>query len=178
MTAPERAPASVWRDGPDHYGRASRLLHWTTVLLIILSFTLAWTWFLPGRGPLQNEMVDVHRMIGITVLLLSLVRIVRRLWGRPHTLGDNPLWIRILARLTQFALMALLVLIPLCGWAYTNAGGFEVHIFAITLPHLVPRDHYLEELTVELHETLATVLLVLVGLHSLGAVRHWLKART
>lgn len=167
---------SGWHDGLGHYGLASRLFHWAIAILTVISFGLAWTWFLPGRGSLQNTMVDAHRLTGITILLLSFIRMVWRLIGQPKTLQNEARWIRFIAKIVQLTLMLLLVVIPISGWIYTNAGGFDVHFMGHDLPRLVSRDHYLEDIAVWVHENLALFFLLVLGIHFVGAVRHWRRS--
>ena len=168
-----KAKISKWRDGPTDYGLVSRFLHWLTFILLLISFGLAWTWALPGRGPLQNTMVETHRSVGIVILLLTIIRLLRHFGGRPATLSEFSTSLRIFARSVQAIMLTLLLLIPLVGWAYTNAGGFDVAIFRFILPHLVSKDSYFVELLAQMHELLAYAFLAILSLHIAGAVRHW-----
>ena len=166
-------PLSTWHDNATNFGLRSRLLHWITAGLVAMSFVLAWTWFIPGPGPAQILMVEFHRFVGIVVLLITLARILLRLVSRPKTLSDSPFFIRISARFVQSALLLLLVALPLTGWAYTNAGGFDVTVLNFSLPHLVPRDTYLTELFLGLHERLELILIALLCAHAVGAILHY-----
>jgi cytochrome b561 len=167
----ERA-ATVWRDGASAYGKCSRLLHGGTAALLLISFGLAWTWDIPGRGPTQSAMIDLHRRAGLLILLITFVRIGWRMTNRPATVDDLARWMRILARATQAAMLGLLVVIPLVGWAYTNAGGFDVTMEGFALPKIAPKDSYLAEMAVDIHENLAILLIALVALHVAGAAWH------
>ncbi len=165
------------RDTAAGYGIVSRAIHWLTAGLLVGSFWLAWTWGAVARGPAQAAMVDRHRMLGIAILALTLLRLVWRAGGRRPDHPGLPRWNRWLARGVQAALAALLVAIPVAGWAYSNAGGVSVAVFGWPLPGPLPRDTYLASLAVDVHEALATGLLVLIGLHVLGALRHGWQIR-
>ena len=163
------------RDTASTFGRVSRAIHGLTALLLLGSYLLAWTWTVPGRGPLQNAMVDWHRTSGLVILLLTLLRLMWRAGSVRKQPLQLPAWNRWLAHSVQFLSYVLLVFIPVLGWAYTNAGGYGVSLFSIPLPSLVPRDKYLSGITVTVHEYLAFALLALVALHVAGALRHWLS---
>jgi cytochrome b561 len=162
----------VWRDGASAYGRFSRLLHGGTAALLVVSFGLAWTWGIPGRGPAQTAMIDLHRRSGLLILLITLVRIGWRMKSRPARVDDLARWMRVLARATQATMLGLLVVIPLVGWAYTNAGGLDVTMLGFALPRIAPKDGYLADVAVDVHETLAMLLIALVALHVAGAAWH------
>ncbi|MFO1150504.1 MAG: cytochrome b/b6 domain-containing protein [Alsobacter sp.] len=164
----------VWRDSQAGYGRVSRILHWVSAGLLLASFALAWSWDLPGRGPLQASMVNWHRTVGLTILALTLARVAWRMSGR-RPVWPLPAWARILSRSVQILVVSLLLAAPLLGWAYSNAGGLDVTVAGWPLPALLPRDQYLAELSVAAHEWSANVLLVLVALHAAGAIRHMMR---
>ncbi len=175
LAEPEQADHPLpWRDTARTYGRVSRGLHWTSVVLLALSFGLAWSWDLPGRGPLQNGMVDWHRSIGLSIGLITLARVAWRVSGR-RPRWALPMWTRVLSTFVQGLLLLLLLVVPLVGWAYTNAGGLAVTFAGFRLPTLVPRDQYLAEITVTVHEWAADLLLVLVAVHVAGAVSHLVR---
>jgi cytochrome b561 len=165
---------SGWRDSGRAYGRVSRWLHWASAGLLVVSFALAWSWGLPGRGPLQTSMVNWHRSVGLSILALTLVRIAWRITGRRPDWG-LPLWTKILSRSVQALVVLLLVAVPVLGWAYSNAGGLNVTFAGWPLPPLLPRDQYLAELSVTVHEWSANALLALVALHVAGAIRHMVR---
>lgn len=164
-----------WRDTAARFGRVSRGLHGLTALCLVGTVLLAWTWGLPGRGPLQNAMVEWHRTTGLAILALTLGRIAWRA-GNLRPRWPLPGWMLVLSRLVQGLIVMLLVLVPLAGWAYSNAGGLTVSVADWPLPALLPRDQYLAELTVTAHEWAANLLLALVALHVAAAIRH--RART
>jgi cytochrome b561 len=84
-------------------------------------------------------------------------------------------WERLLARLTHFAFYALLLAIPLLGWASVSAAGAPaVPLYdTVPWPNLpLPRSEDLAETLGDLHGTLVKSVYVLLFLHVAGALKH------
>jgi cytochrome b561 len=79
---------------------------------------------------------------------------------------------RVAAGATHVALYALLLAMPLLGWALSNAQGKPVHFLGATLPALVGDDEDLADRLQAWHIDAAWVLLALVCLHVAAALFH------
>jgi cytochrome b561 len=67
----------------------------------------------------------------------------------------------------------LLFALPLTGWMTSSSDGHPVSWFGLFhLPDLVMPSESLEDILHEVHEALATGLLVLAGVHVLAALKH------
>lgn len=103
------------------YTRTAIILHWAIAVLIILN--LAFGFFMedfPGR--LRFLAVFIHISAGMTVLLLTVVRVVWRLTHEPPPYpADMKPWERHTAHLVHFALYAAMVVMPLIGWGIISA---------------------------------------------------------
>ena len=104
--------------------RLARWLHWGMALAILVEvpagFTMAWTYAPPG-GPnesLHITAAQLHHTLGLLLLAAVLLRLG---WRFTHPAPPLPEGIsrleRALAGLVQGLLYALLLLIPLTGWA-------------------------------------------------------------
>jgi cytochrome b561 len=162
------------RNTLDRWGAPAKLLHWLVVLFVIGQFVLA---NIAKNLPLGMEKLGVlarHKSIGITILMLAIIRLLWRLANPTPTLPTNmaPLQ-RRLAQLTHFALYALLFAMPLSGWAMSSAKNYPVSWFGtLQLPNFVaPSESAFERLR-DIHDTLATALLVIAAAHLLGALKH------
>lgn len=155
------------------YHLAVRLFHWITVLLLVLGFLLAW-----GSGwiedwPTRLFAVQTHRMIGLTILAIAVIRIIIRMVVRQLPEGGTPKWMRRVSGGVAGLFYFALVVIPLTGWAYTNATGLPVAIFGNwSLPSLFFKDEYFTRVFFAVHETLALALLALAALHVSAALWH------
>lgn len=127
---PATAPASA---GPiAGWTRTARWLHWGTALAVLVEvpagFTMAWTYLDGARGgPLAGlhlRASQVHHTLGMILLLAVLVRLW---WRRRHRAPALPAGTgvagRMAARGVQALLYALLLLLPLSGWAALSALG-------------------------------------------------------
>jgi cytochrome b561 len=148
-------------------------LHWLTVLCVITAVTFILTRDQVDGKAVQQWLLEGHRHFGLFVLMLFIARVAIRirLGKLPHHNQVSKL-VRIMAGLTHIALYALLLTLPLLGWALSNAEGKPVHFFGLTLPALVSADEDLADSLQAWHLDAAWVLLGLVSLHVAAALWH------
>ena len=158
------------------YSTGAIVLHWLIAILIALNFAAAWvSEDMPKAEAMQ--IMGNHKAIGITILLLSVLRIVWRLTHTPPPFARTVQpWEAMLARVTHGLLYLLMLGIPLAGWALHSAfsGGKPIPVFGLfSYPGLpMAQDKATGELFASIHGALATGLLVLAGIHVLGALKH------
>ena len=86
-----------------------------------------------------------------------------------------PTWQQKASSGTHVLMYVLFFAIPLVGWAYSSATGFQVVYFGILpLPDWVAKDADLAAQLKTLHRVLAYGLATLVVLHVAAAVKHQL----
>lgn len=156
------------------------LLHWLMAIMILCIFAvgvyMADLPFSPSRLKLYNW----HKWAGIMVLTLAVIRIVWRIVKRPPPLpaaiqDKMPAWQRIAHHGTHHFLYLLFFVVPLLGWAYSNAEGFPIVLFGvIPLPDLLSTDKALAEMIKPLHGLAAFGLIGLSALHIAAALKHQL----
>ncbi|MFC0682719.1 cytochrome b [Lysobacter korlensis] len=165
-----------FKNPADRWGPVSQLLHWTIAALIVaISAIGLWMDTLPNT-PRKIEVYALHKSIGITILVLALLRLVWRFYaGAPATLAGLPRWQVRTATLTHAALYALLFAMPLSGWLLNASAGYPLQWFGLfNLPRLIERDESLHELAQTLHEAGFWILLALVIAHAAAAFHHHL----
>ena len=163
----------------DQWGSISKLLHWLVVLLIL---AMAWIGLTMGdlpNGPDKIATYALHKSIGITILVLVLLRLGWRLYaGAPAPVPGTPNWQDRIASLTHWALYALLLAMPISGWVLNSSSGFPLQWFGlVNLPAIAGRDQDVHELAENMHETLFWILITLVVLHAAAAFYHHLFQR-
>jgi cytochrome b561 len=161
------APAAVWP-------RRIRWLHWTILATVVLgvSAILSRDWV--DDSALRKTLLALHWKTGLSILLLTSLRAALRV-RTPHPRAPGRRTSsEILASAVHALFYAILVALPLLGWAYMSAKGKSIDFLGIALPALVSRDRDLAETLQSAHTTLGWTLLVLIGLHALAALwHHW-----
>ena len=116
MTAePRFSPAPAG----ERYHVVAASLHWLIAALII--FQVAYAWWVLGaaadHSPAQARALGVHMSLGLTVLVLSLIRLAVRLTSPPPPLPVGlPPWERTAAQASHFLFYVLIIGLPLTGW--------------------------------------------------------------
>jgi cytochrome b561 len=155
------------------YTRTAIALHWLTLLLIATGFSLGrWMVDLP-IAPQTLRVYAYHKWIGITVFLLTLVRLTWRLAHPVPPPAGLPTWQRRAAAVSHALLYVLMLAIPVSGWLFSSASGVQVvYLGLVALPNLVAKDHALATILKSVHFTLNFTLLALVLVHAGAALRH------
>jgi cytochrome b561 len=160
------------RNGPGEFGLVTRILHWGMMLLVVAMLALGNR--IAGMEPgLANLwLYGLHKTLGFLVLALTLGRLAWHVASPPPApIGPRTaaFWA---ARAAHWALYALLLAIPLTGWAGSSATGIDVMIAdRWTVPPLVAASAEAEVFWFRLHDILTKALFGLVILHMLGALK-------
>lgn len=158
---------------PQRYSHTAIALHWLTALLIFGAFPLGVYMHDLPFSPDKLQLFSYHKWMGITVLLLAAARLAWRVTHPAPPMLDMPRWQRIAAHGIHHLLYLLLFAIPLTGWLMSSAKGFQTVYFGVLpLPDLVSKNKELGDLLREVHETLNWGLLLLLGAHVAGALKH------
>ncbi len=156
-------------------------LHWLLGLALTALFAVGLYMADLPFSPLRMKLYNWHKWAGVSVLALSLLRLLWRLTHRPPELPEAmsramPRWQHLAHHGTHLGLYALFFAVPLIGWAYSSAAGFPIVWFGVLpLPDFVGADKALAALIKPWHEISAYALAGLVLLHIGAAVKHqWL----
>ena len=156
-----------------HYGSTAKVFHWVIVALLAIQLPLGW--LMPGvrRGMQPGGAMTLHISIGMTVLILIVLRF---LWRLAHPVAPEtslPGWQRLSSELVHWLLYLVVLLTTLSGWMYASARGWTASLFwIIPLPRLVAEGSNFGRAVGEFHTTLTWVLLALIGVHVLAALVH------
>lgn len=155
------------------YNHLVILLHWVTALLIVANWLLGLSMVPLPISPRKLAWYLVHKSIGLTVLLLTSLRLGARLVrGHPPPV-PMPAWQRRAAVASHTLLYVLLFAIPLSGWLYSSATGVQVvYLGLVPLPDLVQRNRALGDVLRVVHVGLNVTLAVVVLVHLVAAIRH------
>ncbi|RVQ69305.1 cytochrome b [Croceicoccus ponticola] len=158
----------------DRYSAVAIVLHWLIAIALIVNWRLAEA-AEHLEGPAAAVYMNPHKALGITVLVLTVLRIVWRLVNPPPPMDPNyATWERMLAKFVHAVFYILMIAIPVLGWLATSSYGFGVDFFGLfQVPALpVANDPDAGKWVIGLHKTLWTPMMILIGLHILGALKH------
>lgn len=160
------------------YSLVAILLHWVIAAAIIAQFVLATR--MGGRTPEAFALVQLHKSIGVTILVLSLARLAWRLTHRPPPEPPLDAWERTLSRLVHIGFYVIMIAMPLTGWLMVSTSRLAVPTLlygVVPWPHLpiATADKALAHEVGETgHYVLALTALALLALHVAGALKHQL----
>jgi cytochrome b561 len=157
-----------------HYTTTAIALHWLAALLILATVLLGFYAHDLALSPLKLKLISYHKWLGVTIFLLTVARLAWRSTHIPPPLLETiPQWQQRAATGLHHLLYVLLLVIPLSGWLMSSAKGFPVvYLGLVQLPDLIGKNPELADQFMEVHETLSSVLLALVGLHIAAALKH------
>lgn len=144
-------------------------IHWLTAALVVTQVWLGFTFHdLPKGTPERAELFLWHKTVGVTILILALIRLAVRLINPPPPYPDElAKWERAFAVWTHRLFYFLLVALPLTGLAAVSKGGpSTVLVGGLEVPTVpIPA-------LGEAHEILVYTTLALLVLHVAGALKH------
>ena len=157
------------------YGGGARAFHWLTVALLLLIIPMGLIMGGLPRGTLQNTLFITHESLGLTVLALTLARLLWRL-GHPP-----PPPSRYLSELQHLAsgsvhmlLYAILIVMPVTGYLFVTLSGIDLSYFGIVhVPALAEPDKPLGKTFGAVHITLQWAIYALAAMHIGAALHHY-----
>lgn len=127
------------------------------------------------------QLYQLHKSIGITILLLSVLRVLWRIFNPPPPLPDSmPAWEKLGAKFTHYAFYFLILAIPLAGWAIVSSEKYNIPTVlygTIPWPHMaffdnMPDKAAWNEFFDKSHMVLAWTVVPLLVLHVGAALKH------
>jgi cytochrome b561 len=180
---------------PSRYTKTAIILHWLIAIFIALMFVLGWymaelpkeapkqmaydlfdlgvyTWQLAEEASPRTFYFNLHKSLGLTVLALIVLRVLWRITHTPPAaLSSYKAIEKKVATATHHSLYLLMLAVPVTGLIMAINSKYGVKWFGIDviagLDNKPVRDFF--ECT---HEFVGIVLLVLIGIHLLGALKH------
>ena len=162
---------------PNHFAPLARLLHWLMALMII-SMLFIGAGMVASVSERHEWLIHLHKPLGIAILLLVIVRLgVRFSTRQPPLPADLPGWQVLAAKASHGLLYALMLILPVLGWAMISAAGDPVTLgIGVQLPAIVPANATLFAFLRKAHGYLAYLLFLTVLLHLAAALFHgWVR---
>jgi cytochrome b561 len=169
---------------PLRYGAVAMTLHWLIAAALIANIAIGlYMSDLPRGDPSKFQLIALHKSIGLTVLALSVLRLVWRLINPvpPSPAGLDPR-LKFAGHALHVVLYFLIVAIPLAGWLMVSVAsqGHPTPVFGLFGWPSVPvlsdlsrsAGHPYHEAFETAHVWLAWSAIILIPLHVLAALYH------
>jgi len=158
----------------ESWNAVSRGLHWLMALLILVQAAGGWITEEMERSPLKADAMTAHKSLGITLLLLLLIRL---LWRWTHAAPPPPAgskrWEILAAGLSHHALYLLMIAVPVSGWLAASTSIVPWKLWwLMPWPRLAGPNQQLHDIAAELHEALIWALVMVVAAHVAAALYH------
>ncbi len=159
------------------YSRVAIALHWTIAALVLVNLYLG-LFHDSASKAVGSTMMFYHKSIGLTVLALTLLRLLWRLTHRPPPY-DAALkrWEVGLARFTHWTFYFLLLALPFSGWLMVSTSTRPTSFFGLFVVPALPvaRGEDAHDTFATFHTFFGWAMLLLVALHVAGALKHQLQ---
>ena len=174
--------ATPLADTSERYSRVAMLLHWLIAACFAFQIGLGWRMDAP-RGPQTFAVYQLHKSVGITILLLTLARFAWRFTkpapAFPATMSPVE---KRLARIVHAGFYILLLGLPLTGWLLVSSSKTAIPTLlygVLPWPHvpgvptLAPATRaFVNDASGFGHEVLVYIAYLLLALHIAGALKH------
>ncbi len=157
---------------PTSYNRYSRYIHWLMAFLILLMVFLGWRF--DDKDTFLLNRANLHKSIGILILLLTFLRVGLRLAYKAPPEPPMPGWQLWAAKILHVGFYVVMIALPISGWLMVSTSAREIPFFGIPWPHLpVPQTHDAHETFETVHGLFAKLIFyVMIPLHVLAALKH------
>ena len=161
-------------DSSGRYGAVAQILHWVTAVLVVVAFVY-------GPGGSEQRVYStardfdrqLHETLGMSVFVLTLVRL---LWRAFDGAPDDPpmaLWMRRAGKTVHWSLFALLLGVPLTAITGAWLEGHPLTLLAgIRVAPLLPEAHAAGSVIASIHTWLGDTILWVAGAHAAAALFH------
>lgn len=158
----------------NHYPSTSKLLHWLVALCVLTTAPVAIAMVSAHPGPGQDALYNLHKSLGILILVLMVLRLINRLMaGAPMPEPGIEPWQKTLSSIVHGSLYVLLLAMPVVGYLANSTYGASTPFFGLfNLPPIIAKNEALATLLFASHRWAGWLLIVLVLSHIGAALYH------
>ncbi|MBS9425429.1 cytochrome b [Photorhabdus caribbeanensis] len=165
----------LWKNTSNQFGHLSVLLHWLVALAVYGMFALGlWMVTLGYYDTWYHKAPEIHKSIGIILLIVMVVRVIWRFVSPPpKPLASYSRLIRVSAVLMHILLYILLFSILISGYLISTADGQSIAVFDwFTVPATLIGQGKQADIAGMIHLYLAWAVVILSLLHAVAALKH------
>lgn len=161
------------------YPGSSKLLHWLVALCVIVTIPVAIAMGRVSPGPLQDTLYNLHKSLGVLILILMVLRIINRfVVGSPAPEPSLTRAERAMSSAVHGLLYVLLIGMALGGWAANSAYGASTPFFGLfDLPPILAKNEALSEKIFFAHRWIGYAVGALAAAHIAAALQHYVIKR-
>ena len=158
----------------DHYPATSKLLHWLVAACVLVTVPVAIVMDRVGQGPTQNSLYNLHKSLGVLILVLMVLRLINRLVaGALAPEAEIEPWQRAVSSIVHTSLYVLLLAMPIVGYIANSAYGASTPFFGLfELPSVVGKNEELATRLFTLHRWVGWLVILLALMHISAALYH------
>lgn len=168
----------------NRHSSLARGIHWFTALAI-LALAILGFWMTQRASAnlwddLTNTLYGWHKLIGFTVLLITIFRFCLKLSSKtpPYPSSTSPALVKV-ASVVHYMLYGLLFIVPMLGWAGVTAYPALITLGGYSLPAMpgIPKSELIAKQIFQIHGLLAMTLIAVALLHIAAALNHLIIRR-
>lgn len=165
-----------FRNSKTQYGLGGRLLHWTSVALLVTLILTADEFESLDASPQKIELIKLHASWGLVFLLVMSLRVLWR-WT-----NDNPVhsysihnWQKFAAKFLHRSIYVVVITQGLIGLVNLVSAGSGIPLFGLfETPAFMQKHELAYELSKAMHYSLSIVIYPLFAIHISAAIYHQL----
>lgn len=162
------------RSDARQWGGVAKVFHWVIAFLVIGLLIGGLTMVDLKVSPEKFRLYALHKSIGVTVLVLILLRMAwRSIDPRPQDLAGISARAAFAAHALHRLFYVALIVMPISGWVYNSASNFPLQWFGLVqLPAIVAPDKDIKAFAHLVHESTAFLIIALLAAHVAAALKH------
>jgi cytochrome b561 len=155
------------------YGTTAKIFRWLIVVLLAAQYLIGWLMPDIHRGMTPGVGMTFHISVGMTILVLIVLRFVWRLMHPVAPESSLTPWQRLGSGALHWLLYVLVLATSLTGWLFASFRGWSVSFFYLFPTPMLASDNPAAGKAIDgLHQAMEWTLLVLIGVHVAAALAH------
>ena len=155
------------------YGSTAKVFHWLVVALLLVQYPIGWLMPDIHRNMKPGAAMTFHVSVGMTILVLIVLRFA---WRLTHPVApDSSLspWQRLSSEAVHWLLYALVLATTVTGWLFASFRGWSMSFFFLApMPMLASNNPAAGKAIDGLHQATEWALLLVLGVHVGSALAH------
>lgn len=161
------------RDSATKFGALSIINHWLIAALFITLVPMGLYMEGMERGPDKWQLYDLHKSLGVIVLVYGFWRVSWRfIQGFPEHVEGVLAWEKKAAKISHYALLAAIVIMPVSGYIMSEAGGHAIEVFGLFTMPAIPDNESAAFIASGFHGTVGKLTILVFVIHFSAAMKH------